>query len=114
MFPWTTAGPRRVGQENCSPPGGGELPGRSLSSMGRGGQRPVSGRPQAGRMGSEPWLSLAQGLSHVGITACVSDGGLDVTYLCGSDIWPILDGTVQLLYSLSPNSGQLLRDIFLR
>ena len=74
----------------------------------------MSGRPQAGRMGSEPWLSLAQGLSHVGITACVSDGGLDVTYLCGSDIWPILDGTVQLLYSPSPPSGQLLRDIFLR
>ncbi|MXQ90530.1 hypothetical protein E5288_WYG016171 [Bos mutus] len=65
-------------------------------------------------MGSEPWLSLAQGLSHVGIAACVSDGGLDVTYLCGSDIWPVVYGTVQLLYSPSPNSGQLLQDIFLR
>lgn len=76
-----------AGQENCSPPRGGEFPGRSLSSTGRGGQRPVSGPPQAGRTEFKPSLSLAQGLSRVGITACVSDGGLDVTYLCASDIW---------------------------
>lgn len=76
---------RGQGRKTAAPPRGGELPGRSLSSTGRGGQRPVSSPPQADWTGSKPSLSLAQGLSRVGITA--SDGGLDVTYLCASDIW---------------------------
>lgn len=70
--------------------------------------RPSSSRPDGVRSLALP----GPGLSHVGIAACVLDGGLDVTYLCGSDIWPVLDGTVQLLYSPSPNSGQPLRDFF--
>ena len=117
MFPWTPVGLRREG-------GGGGRAGKLQPPAGKGDSRQISvlhgqrwpapcvpfSSSQLDR--SKPSLSLAQGLSLAGITACVLDGGLNVTYCVLLTSGPVLDGTVQLLYPPSPHSGQLLLYFF--